>query len=269
MNRIESLFERTREEGRSALIVFITAGDPDLETTEALIPVLIEAGADAIEIGMPHSDPIGEGKTIQASSERALRKGIALPRILQMVERLRKRITDTPLLIMGYWNNALAYGEQRLVEDCAAVGIDGLILADIPYDEGATLQASCEAKDVSRVLLVTPTTTPERILHLAQRARGFIYCVSVTGVTGARTAVAGDLDALVARVRRLTSTPVAVGFGVSTPEHAAEVARIADGVIVGSALVDRIGKAGPGVPALEAADAFVRELSAAVRGARR
>jgi tryptophan synthase alpha chain len=266
--RLEAAFERARAERRAALIVFITCGDPDLDTTEALVPALAAAGADAVELGMPHSDPIGEGPTIQASSERALRRGVSLPRILERVARLRERHEQIPLLLMGYWNNALAYGEERLVEDCAAIGVDGIILADIPFDEGARFQASCDAKGVARVLLVTPTTTPERILAVAQRARGFVYCVSVTGVTGARSALPHDLRELVGRVRRLTTTPVAVGFGVSTPEQAAEVARMADGVIVGSALVERVARAGPGTAAVEAAAGFVAELRRAIEAAR-
>jgi tryptophan synthase alpha chain len=269
LNRLDLAFQRARAERRAALLVFVTCADPDLATTERLVPLLLAAGADAVELGMPHSDPIGEGPVIQAASERALRAGISLPRVLELVGRLRPRVGDAPLLLMGYWNNALAYGEEKLAQDCVAAGADGLILSDIPFDAGERLSASCEAKGVHRVLLVTPTTPPERVLAIAQRARGFIYCVSVTGVTGARRSLPSDLGALVARVRRLTSTPVAVGFGVSTPEQAAEVARLADGVIVGSALVDRIARAGSPDAALASATAFVRELRAAVDGARR
>ena len=267
--RIEAAFERARAEGRAALVVFVTCGDPDVETSEALIPLLFEAGADVVELGMPHSDPIGEGPTIQASSERALAHSISPTRILELAKRLRPSLGEHPLVVMGYWNNALAYGEERLAADCAAAGVDGLILADLPFDEREGLRVACEAHDVARVLLVTPTTPPERMIAVARQASGFLYCVSVTGVTGARQGLPPDLGALVARAQRLTSTPVAVGFGVSTPEQAAAVGRFADGVIVGSALVDRIGKAPSRSAAIEVATEFVRALRAALDGARR
>jgi len=263
MNRIDRAFERARAEGRAALIVFVTAGDPDLETTEQLVPLLAESGADIVELGIPHSDPIGEGPTIQAASLRALASGATLPRILELVGRVRKR-SEVPLVLMGYLNNALAYGEERLVQDAAAVGADGLIVADVPYEEAPALQAACEAKGVHRVLLMTPTSTPERVLQIARRSRGFVYCVALTGVTGERSELPPDLEALVARVRRVTSTPVAVGFGISNAAQVRRVAELADGVIVGSALVTRIARAGGGTAALDAAAEFVRELRAGI-----
>jgi tryptophan synthase alpha chain len=263
MNRIDRVFERTRSEGRAALIVFVTAGDPDLDTTERMLPLLAEAGADIVELGVPHSDPIGEGPTIQAASVRGLASGATVPRILELVARVRKR-SDVPLVLMGYLNNALAYGEEKLIQDAAAVGADGLILSDIPYEEAPALQAACEAKGVHRVLLVTPTSTPERVLQIARRARGFVYCVALTGVTGERADLPPDLEALVGRVRRVTSTPVAVGFGISNASQVARVADLADGVIVGSALVNRIARAGSPAAAIEAAVEFVRELRSGI-----
>jgi len=265
MNRIDRAFERARAEGRAALIVFVTAGDPDLDTTERLVPLLAESGADVVELGLPHSDPIGEGPTIQAASVRALASGATVPRILELVGRVRKQ-TDVPIVLMGYLNNVLAYGEEKLVQDAAAVGADGLIVNDSPYEEAPALQAACEAKGVHRVLLVTPTSTPERVLQVARRARGFVYCVAQVGVTGERAELPADLEALVARVRRVTSTPVAVGFGISNASQVRRVAEVADGGIVGSALVTRIAKAGSGDAALEAAAEFVRELRAGIDG---
>ncbi len=267
MNRIDRTFSELREEGRAALIVFVTAGDPDLETTRELVPVLAEAGADIVELGVPHSDPIAEGPTIQAASTRALRHSTALVQILGLCQELRNE-TDVPIALMGYLNNLLAYGEERFVQDAASVGVDGLIVADAPYEEATVLQSACEAKGVHRILLVAPTSTPERIVAIATRSRGFVYCVSVTGVTGARDYLPSDLTALVARVRRVASAPVAVGFGISTPDQAAEIARISDGVIVGSAVVQRIGDAGSRAEALRSVREFVSALSGAVRAAR-
>jgi tryptophan synthase alpha chain len=264
VNRIDATFARLREERRSALIAFVTAGDPDLETTRELVPALAEAGADIIELGVPHSDPIAEGPTIQAASTRALRHGTSMVQILRLCQDLRAE-TDVPIVLMGYLNNFLSYGEERVVQDAASVGVDAFIVADTPYDEASDLQDACEQNGVHRILLVAPTSTPERIVPIAARSRGFVYCVSVTGVTGARDELPPDLLDLVSRIRRVTATPVAVGFGISTPEQAADVARFADGVIVGSAIVRRIGEAGTRAEAIEGATEFVRSLSLAVR----
>ena len=267
MNRIDRTFEKLRAENRTGLIAFVTAGDPDLETTRALVPALAEAGADVVELGIPHSDPIAEGLTIQAASARALARGTSLVQVLELCRDLRSR-TDVPIVGMGYMNNVLAYGDERLAQDAAAAGVDGFIVVDAPYEEAERFQAACEAKGVHRILLVAPTSTPKRVVEIASRSRGFVYCVSVTGVTGARDRLPPDLESLVGRIRRTTRTPVAVGFGISTPELAAEVARMADGVIVGSALVERIAGAASRAEAVEEARSFVGALSRAVRGAR-
>jgi tryptophan synthase alpha chain len=267
VNRIEAAFERAREEKRAALIVFVTAGDPDLETTAELVPELAAAGADIVELGVPHSDPIAEGPTIQASSQRALQGGVTPARIFELCRSLRE-VTEVPLVLMGYANNIMAMGEEQYVEACAASGVDGVMPVDLPFDEAPMLGAACGAKGVHQILLVAPTTTPERTVQIAQRSAGWIYCVSVTGVTGARPDLPSDLEALVGRIQRVSALPVCVGFGVSTGEHAREVARIADGVIVGSALVQRVGQGGSRAEIVERAAGFVRELSAAVRSAR-
>jgi tryptophan synthase alpha chain len=266
-NRLDRAFARVKEERRAALIVFITAGDPDLETTAELVPELAAAGADVIELGFPHSDPIGEGPTIQEATQRSLRHHTTLTQILELVRRLRAHC-DVPLVLMGYLNNVLAHGEERLAKEAAAAGADGLIVADTPYEETATLDRACAEHGVHRVLLVAPTSTPERTVQIAARSRGFVYCVSVTGVTGTRRELPPDLAKLVARIRRVTATPVCVGFGVSNAAQAAEVARLADGVIVGSALVSRIGAADSPEGAVRAAREFTAELAAAVRSAR-
>ena len=207
MNRIEKAFARARAEERAALIVFVTAGDPDLETTAELIPELESAGADLIELGVPHSDPIGEGPTIQISSQRSLARHTSLAEILDLVRQVRA-VSQVPLVLMGYLNNVLAYGEERLAKDAGAAGADGLIVADVPFEETARLSSACAEHGVQRVLLVAPTSTPERTVRIAAASRGFVYCVSVTGVTGARTELPADLERLVARIRRVTATPV-------------------------------------------------------------
>ena len=268
VNRVERAFAAAAAEGRAALVVFVTAGDPDIDTTERLVPLLHSAGADVVELGFPHSDPIGEGATIQLSSMRALARGVTLPRILESVKRARAE-TDGAIVLMGYLNNVLAYGERSLARDAAAAGADGLIVADTPYDAVPDLDVACEASDLARILLVSPTTPPERVCAIATHSRGFVYCVAVTGVTGARRELPDDLAHAVARIKRITDTPVAVGFGISTPEHAVEVARIADGVIVGSALVARIGAADSPEAAADAATAFVRSLRDAIDSAGR
>jgi tryptophan synthase alpha chain len=267
VNRIDRAFEKARAEKRAALLVFVTAGDPDLETTAELIPELAAAGADIVELGFPHSDPIGEGPTIQASSQRALAHHTSLTQILELVRRVRG-VTEVPLVLMGYLNNVLAYGEERLAKDAAAAGADGLILPDAPFEEIEALSRACAESGVHRVLLVAPTSTPARVVRIAHQSRGFVYCVSVTGVTGSRQSLPPDLAQLVGRIRRVTPTPVCVGFGVSNAEQAAQVARLADGVIVGSALVSRIGAAAGRDAAVRAARDFVAELAAAVKRAR-
>jgi tryptophan synthase alpha chain len=173
VNRIDRTFETLHGEGRAALIVFVTAGDPDLETTRELVPVLAEAGADIVELGIPHSDPIAEGPTIQAASTRALRHSTSLVQILRLCQELRGE-TEVPIALMGYLNNLLAYGEERFVQDAASVGVDGMIVADAPHEEATVLQSACEAKEVHRILLVAPTSTPERIVSIATRSRGFV-----------------------------------------------------------------------------------------------
>ena len=235
MSRIEQTFKRTRSERRPALIPFITAGDPDVETTEALILRMAESGADLLELGVPFSDPLADGPTIQASSMRALENGTSLAKIFHMAERLRK--VDTPLVLMTYLNPVLKYGLKKFALDCKRCGIDGVIVPDLPPEEAAPWVKEAWRVNLDTIFLTAPTSPPERIRLVNERSRGFIYHVSLTGVTGARKELPETLESDVRRVKENSQKPVAVGFGISTPEQAKEVSRFADGIVVGSAIV--------------------------------
>jgi tryptophan synthase alpha chain len=262
MGRIGERFAALRARGERALVPFLTAGDPDLDATEALVLALAGAGADLIEIGVPFSDPIADGPVIQRAYERALARGATLRRILDLVKRLRPRV-EIPLLLMGSANPF--YVMQDFVAAAAEVGVDGLIVPDLPPEEGEDLYADAAARGIDAVLLAAPTTTDARLAMLASRTRGFLYYVSLTGVTGARAQLAAGLEEAVARVRRLSDVPVCVGFGVSTPEHARQIGRFADGVVVGSALVARIEAAASAEEAVDAVACLVAELKAPLR----
>lgn len=259
MGRIETCFESLRGSGKRALIPFITAGDPDLATTEELVLAIAEAGADLIEIGVPFSDPIGDGPAIQRAGERALASGTSLSRVLELVGRLRSRI-DLPVVLMGYANVLLTMGAERFATAARDVGVDGVITVDLPPEEGRELFDSLIKVKVDPVLLASPTTEPDRLVKLTEETRGFLYYVSLTGVTGARAQVAGGVESAVAAIRSISKVPVCVGFGVSTPEQVAEIGGYADGVVVGSALVNRIADAGSSKAAVVAAARFVEEL---------
>jgi tryptophan synthase alpha chain len=259
MTRIADRFRELRARGEKALLPFVTAGDPDLATTEALVAALALAGADVIELGVPFSDPMAEGPTIQRSSERALRSGASLRKVLQLVERLRPRV-DIPIVLMGYANNFLAMGEQEFAVAAADVGVDGLITVDLPPEEGEGFHDALRARGVDPILLAAPTTRPERLEMLAKRTGGFLYFVSLTGTTGARQELSQTIEKEVRAVRDVSDVPVCVGFGVSTPDQAARIAAFADGVAVGSAIVDRIERAASPDAAVEAAASFVAEL---------
>ena len=264
MGRIEERFAALREKGETALIPFLTAGDPDLETTEALVLSMAEAGADLIELGFPFSDPFAEGPTIQRSSERALAGGVNLHKILALVKKLRAKL-EIPLVLMGYANCVYAMGIERFAEVASEVGTDGIIIPDLPPEEGEDLFRACNAKGIDCILLAAPTTSPERLAMLARESRGFLYYVSLTGVTGARSELAAGIEEGVRSAKKLGDIPVCVGFGISTPEQAAEVAVYADGVVVGSAVVDRIEAAATRDAKVEAVGHFIEQLKRQLR----
>ncbi len=266
MKRLAETFERLAERGECALVPFLTGGDPDLDTTEALLPVVAAAGADVIEIGVPFSDPTAEGPTIQQASERALASGASLRRILALVARVRPQV-DAPLVLMGYANNFLSHPE--FAAEAAAVGVDGVIIADLPPEEEPGFFGALRTAGVAPILLAAPTTTPERLRWLAEQTRGFLYYVSLTGVTGARASLPDDLAESLAALRRIAKVPVCVGFGIATPEQAAFVSHHADGVVVGSALVNRIAGAPDRSAAVDAVSGFVATLKQALREARK
>jgi tryptophan synthase alpha chain len=263
MSRIAGVFDRLRQAGGRAFVPFVTGGDPDLETTEALVQAMDQAGADIIEIGVPFSDPTADGPTIQRSSERALAGGVSLRRILESVKRLRPH-TEAALVLMGYANPFLAMGEEGFADAAAAVGVDGVIVPDLPPEEGRQFYRALSERGIDGILLAAPTTTPERLAMLCQETRGFLYYVSLTGVTSARAELAEGLEASVSAIRKDSDVPVCVGFGISTPAQAREVASYADGVVVGSAIVDRIENAADGAAIVDDVARFVAEMKASL-----
>lgn len=241
MNRINSKFKVLKKENRKAFIAFITAGDPSLAVTEKLVSAFEQAGVDIVELGVPFSDPLADGPTIQASSQRALKRHVTLDQILDCAARIRKA-SKIPLALMTYYNPVFHYGEEKFVGRAKACGVDGLIIPDLPPEEAGTLLRWARQKEMAAIFFVAPTTTPQRMKKIAQASTGFVYYVSLTGVTGARKVLPETIVKQVKQVKRLTSKPVCVGFGISRPEHVRAVSRVADGVIVGSAIVREIEK---------------------------
>ena len=237
MNRIAQTFDDLQRRGRKALIPYITAGDPNLETTRRLVLELEQRGADIIELGVPFSDPVADGPTIQRASLRALQRGTTLHEIVRTVGMIRKS-SLIPIVLMTYYNPILAYGVQTFCREAARAGVDGVIVPDLPPEEAEDLTAACREQGIASIFLVSPTSTAERMTIVDQHTTGFVYCVSLTGVTGARHALAEGVDTFLATVRAHTTRPLAIGFGIATPEHARDAARLADGVIVGSAIID-------------------------------
>lgn len=261
LDQIASVFQATQERGRAALMPYFTLGYPDRETSLAVIEA-IAPYSDLLELGVPFSDPLADGPTIQRSTQISLENGTTLAGCLEMVRELRQRGVTTPFLLMGYMNPYLAYGLDALVRDARLSGAQGFIVPDLPLEEAAELETAAAHHGLAYIHFLAPTSNPLRISAVAARARGFIYLVSVTGVTGARQAFETDLASFVSRVRAQTDTPLAIGFGISTPEQAATVGRLANGVIVGSALVNAVENADGDKPA--AAAAYVRSLHQAL-----
>ncbi len=274
MTRIERRFAKLRDESRTGLVIYLTAGDPDPETSLALFEGLAASGADLIEIGMPFSDPMADGPSVQAAGQRALKRGMTLRKTLAMVRMLRERDPDTPCVLMGYYNPIYRYGAEVFARDAVASGVDGAIIVDLPPEEDAELAGPARAAGLDLVRLATPTSDEARLPAIIAHASGFIYYVAIAGITGTSSAETASVREAVARLRRFTELPVAVGFGVKTPAQAAEVGRAADAAVVGSAIVDRLalhldpdGNATPGL--VEAVLADVQALAAGVRSARR
>ncbi len=268
MSRIEKKFAELRQRGEAALIPFVTAGDPDLDTTLAILRALEQAGADCIELGVPFSDPTADGPTIQRSSERALKGGVSLQSVFPMLREFR-RTSEIPVILFGYYNPFFHYGIEAFCRQAARAGADGVLCVDLPPEESLELRRWANSARLDLIYLLSPTSDIQRIRLVGHAGRGFIYYVSVTGVTGARRAFDDRLRSQVTRVRRMTALPVGVGFGVSTPKQAAWIAEFADAVVVGSALVQIIEKAPGRAEKARRAGAFIAQLKQAMKRIRK
>ncbi|MGQ9369935.1 tryptophan synthase subunit alpha [Azospirillum sp. A39] len=271
--RIARRFAALKDEGRAGLVTFVTAGDPDHETCRALLQALPAAGADLIELGMPFSDPMADGPAIQASDLRALKAGARLTRTLELVRAFRDGDAETPLILMGYYNPIYSYGVDRFLADAGAAGVDGLIVVDLPPEEDAELCLPALKAGINFIRLATPTTDDARLPAVLRNTSGFVYYVAIAGITGTASAEDAVVGPAVARLKRHTDLPVAVGFGIKTPDQAAAIARVADAVVVGSAIVSRIqanldaeNRPQPGL--VDDVQGFVRTLAEGVRRAR-
>lgn len=268
--RIQTRFAACAAEGRAALVTFVTAGDPDHQTATAILHALPGAGADIIELGVPFTDPMADGIPIQLAGQRALKAGQTLAKTLAMVEGFRKAGHDTPIVLMGYYNPIYVYGVERFLQDARAAGVDGLIVVDLPPEEDVELCLPALAAGVNFIRLATPTTDDKRLPKVLQNTSGFVYYVSMTGITGGTIASYDAVGEAVARIKRHTDLPVAVGFGVKTAEDAEAIARGADGVVVGSALVERVrasldGEGRATEKTVSAVTSLVAELAAGIR----
>lgn len=264
MSRVATTFAALRARGRRALIPFVMAGDPSLDATAAFLEGFARTGADLLEVGVPFSDPIADGPINQRAAQRALERGTSPEAILEVVADVRLRVAQ-PIVLLSYYNPLLRYGLEAFCARAAAAGVDGVVVPDLPPEEGGPLREAATPAGLDVIFLAAPTSTDDRLAHVAGASTGFVYCVSLTGVTGVRASVSSEVGALVGRLRRHSTLPVCVGFGVSTPEHARAVAAVADGVIVGSAIVALVERDGAAAgPALRA---FVKELRAGVDAA--
>ncbi len=259
-DRIQQKFEALRQQQKTGLVVFVTSGFPDKQATLELVPELVAAGADLVELGVPFSDPLAEGPVIQQSSFRALQEGVTLTDCLDMTQKLRDRVPDTPLILMGYYNPIYRYGLRRFAEDAEAAGVDGVIVVDLPQFEVEPLAAQCAPRGIAIIPLLAPTSTDESIRAACVHASGFVYCISVTGVTGVREKLSGRGFDLLERVRAHTSLPLAFGFGISRREHVEEVGGRAEAAVVGSALV-KVMLESPRDQLVQRAGRLVSELS--------
>ena len=259
MNRIEKKFKLLRKNKRAALITFITAGDPDLSATVKLAKAMEEAGADMVELGVPFSDPLADGAAIQAASARALKKGVTLLKIFKAAGKIRKQ-SEIPLVLMTYVNPVNRFGEEAFFKECRRQGVDGVIIPDIIPEEAGGMIRSSRQNGINLIFLAAPTSSDERLKMIAGRTRGFLYYVTLTGTTGERKAVAGGLKERIMKLKKMSAVPVACGFGISTPGQAKEIAKYADGIIVGSAIVKIIEKYGKSRKVYAKVSEFVSRL---------
>lgn len=268
MSRLQTRFAELKQQNRAALVTFVTAGDPNYDTSLAILKGLPAAGADVIELGMPFTDPMADGPAIQLANIRALAAKQNLVKTLQMVREFRQDEQATPLVLMGYFNPIHKYGVERFVADAKDAGVDGLIVVDLPPEHNVDLCDPAQAAGIDFIRLTTPTTDDKRLPTVLNGSSGFVYYVSVAGVTGAGSATLEHVQEAVARLRRHTDLPISIGFGIRTPEHAATIARLADGVVVGSALIDQIGNAENDQQAIDGVLSLCKALAEGVRGAR-
>ncbi|KNF08132.1 tryptophan synthase alpha chain TrpA [Gottschalkia purinilytica] len=262
MNRIDTKFQYLKEKNEKALITFITSGDPDLDTTLDLVLEMEKSGADIIELGIPYSDPIADGKTIQESSKRALSKGIKISNIMDTVKKIREK-SQIPLVYLAYFNSVFTYGVERFFKVCNEVGIDGVIIPDLPIEEREEILEESEKYNVYLISLVAPTSK-ERIKEITEKGKGFVYCVSVNGTTGTRSSIDTDLEEYIGLVSEHTDTPKALGFGISSPDMAKKYKDYADGVIVGSAIVKKILAGNSKEEIMRNVGSFVKELKESI-----
>lgn len=263
--RIQKTFAMLKAKGEKALITFITAGDPDIKTTKKIMFELEKSGADIIELGIPFSDPMADGTTIQAASERALKNGTTLKDVLKLVRDVRKK-TEIPIILFGYYNPIFAYGVKRFAMDAKKAGADGVLVVDLPPEEADELKKETDKNFIDLIFLLTPTSDAARIKLVAEKASGFIYYVSVAGVTGVRKVLSSDLKNNINAIKKNTALPISVGFGISTREQVKEVSGIADGVVVGSAIVKIIGNSEGKKGFVKGIGSFVSNLKAATKG---
>ena len=259
MSRIAETFARLKRDNRRGFIPFITAGDPDLQTTRELIIELARVGATVIELGIPFSDPMADGPVIQRASERALRQDFGIDDVLQVVSEARKE-TDVPIILFSYFNPLMQFGIEKLARQAQGAGVDGVLVTDLVPEEAVEFASILRARDLDMIFLVAPTSTDERLKMIAEQSGGFIYAVSRAGITGAREQMSAEAEKLVGRVRRYSDLPVAVGFGISKPEHVRDVWRYADAAVVGSALVKVVEESSSGSVAVSNVGQFVRQL---------
>lgn len=261
--RIKQQFDVLKQKGEKALVVYLTAGDPDLETTRLLIPRLQEAGVDILEIGVPFSDPTADGPIIQAASQRALRTGVTLTGILDMIESIRL-IIRIPIVLFGYYNPIFSFGNERFALRAKKSGVDGILVVDLPPEESHELRRYTDIAGIDFISLIAPTTDNVRIQKIAKNATGFLYYISITGVTGTAKPVISNITSDVARIKSATSLPLVIGFGISTPAQAADISSYADGIVIGSAFVDLLEKNSGNSNLVDIASLFIQEMKKAL-----